>query len=153
MGGRRFIIVKEDKIGKEHRFCGEKVTTVLAIFKNSGGFENALRMVQQIDEVGGKGHSTGIYSFDEDHIHRLAMMAPVSRIIIRQPQIRGNGANFNDGMPFTASISCGTWGGNTASKNITTKHFINATWVSRIIPEDRPSEQEMFGKFLNSDAL
>jgi sulfoacetaldehyde dehydrogenase len=150
---RKFIIVKEDKIGKEYPFCSEKVTTVLAIFKYSGGFENALKMVEQILEVGGKGHSTGIYSFDEAHIHQLAMMAPVSRMMIRQPQIRGNGGNFNNGMPFTASISCGTWGGSTASENITTKHFMNTTWVSRVIPEDRPTEAEMFGEFLNTETF
>ena len=41
------------------------------------------RMVSEIFEVGGKGHSVGIASFDDDHIHRLASMAPVSRIMVR----------------------------------------------------------------------
>ena len=39
--GKSFIIVKEDKIGKAHRFSGEKLSPVLAIFKYSG-FDNAL---------------------------------------------------------------------------------------------------------------
>jgi sulfoacetaldehyde dehydrogenase len=47
-------------------------------------------MVSDIFEVGGKGHSVGIASFDDDHIHRLASMAPVSRIMVRQPNVRGN---------------------------------------------------------------
>ena len=75
--GKQFIIVPEDKIGREHSFSGEKLSPVLAVFKYSG-FENALKMVAQILEVGGKGHSCGIYSFDKEHIHRLALMAPVS---------------------------------------------------------------------------
>lgn len=150
---RKFIIVKQEQIGKEHHFCSEKVAPVLAIFKYSGAFENALKIDGQLLDIAGKGHSTGIYSFDENHIHQLAMFAPVSRIMIRQPQIRGNGGNFNNGMPFTASISCGTWGGSVASENITTKHFMNTTWVSRVIPEDRPTEQELFGEFLNGETL
>ena len=38
--GKSFIIVKEDQIGKAHRFSGEKLSPVLAIFKYSG-FDNA----------------------------------------------------------------------------------------------------------------
>jgi sulfoacetaldehyde dehydrogenase len=148
--GKTFIIVKEDQIGKTHRFSGEKLSPVLAIFKYSG-FDNALGMVSQILEVGGKGHSVGIASFDDGHIHRLASMAPVSRIMVRQPNVRGNAGSFTNGMPQTASLGCGTWGGNITSENISVKHYMNTTWVSRPIPEDRPSEQELVGEFYNSE--
>src|SRR5579871_5493287 len=83
--GKKFMIVKEEHIGKDSLFSSEKLCPVLAIFKYSG-FENALEMVRQIYEVGGKGHSCGIYSFNDDHIHRLALTAPVSRMMVRQPQ-------------------------------------------------------------------
>lgn len=146
---KKFIIVKEDRIGRDHAFSGEKLSPVLAIFKYKG-FDNALKMVEKIFEVGGKGHSCGIYSFDEDHINRLALMAPVSRIMVRQPQVRGNAGSFTNGMPMTASLGCGTWGGNIISENIGVKHFMNTTWVSRPIPEDKPTEEEVFGRFYNS---
>jgi sulfoacetaldehyde dehydrogenase len=147
---KNFIIVKEDKIGKEYVFSGEKLSPVLSIFKYSG-FDNALKMVQKIFEVGGKGHSCGIYSFNDEHIHKLALMAPVSRIMVRQPQVRGNAGSFTNGMPMTASLGCGTWGGNITSENIGVKHFMNTTWVSRPIAEDKPAEQEIFGKFYDSE--
>ncbi len=148
--GKTFIIVKEDKIGKDHVFSGEKLSPVLAIFRYRG-FETALNMVEQIFEVGGKGHSCGIYTFNADHIHQLALMAPVSRIMVRQPQVRGNAGSFTNGMPMTASLGCGTWGGNITSENIGVKHFMNVTWVSQPIPEDKPTEQEIFGDFFNSE--
>jgi len=150
--GKTFIIVKEDKIGKAHKFSGEKLSPVLAIFKYSG-FDNLLKMVSDIFEVGGKGHSVGIASFDDDHIHRLASMAPVSRIMVRQPNVRGNAGSFTNGMPQTASLGCGTWGGNITSENISVKHYMNTTWVSRPIPEDKPSEQEILGEFYNSETF
>ncbi|HTZ72967.1 MAG TPA: aldehyde dehydrogenase family protein [Candidatus Aquilonibacter sp.] len=149
---RKFIIVKEDKIGKEHRFSGEKLSPVLSIFKYRG-FDNALKMVEMIFEVGGKGHSCGIYSFNDAHIDALALMAPVSRIMVRQPQVRGNAGSFTNGMPMTPSLGCGTWGGNITSENIGVKHFMNTTWVSKPIPEDRPTEQEIFGRFYNSQTF
>ena len=101
----------------------------------------------------GKGHSCGIYSFDEDHIRRLALAAPVSRITVRQPQVAANAGSFTNGMPMTASLGCGTWGGNITSENIGVKHFMNVTWVSVPIPEDKPTEQEIFGKFYNSKII
>lgn len=149
---KQFIIVKEENIGKKYPFSGEKLSPVLAIFKYSG-FENAMKMVGQIFEVGGKGHSCGIFSFDDGRIHQLAMMAPVGRIMVRQPQVRGNAGSFDNGMPQTSSLGCGTWGGNITSENIGVKHFMNVTWVSRTIPEDRPSEQEIFGEFYKSETF
>jgi len=148
-GGKTFLIVKQSQIGKAHRFSSEKLSPVLAIFRYSG-FEQALEMVRAIYEVGGKGHSCGIYSFDDDHIHRLALTAPVSRIMVRQPQSKANAGAFNNGMPMTSSMGCGIWGGNITNENVGLKHYMQVTWVSRPIPEDKPSEEELFGEFYNS---
>ena len=146
---RKFIIVKQDKIGKDHLFSSEKLSVVLAIYKYSG-FDTALEMVQQIYDVGGKGHSCGIYSFNDEHIHQLALTAPVSRMMVRQPQSKANAGAFNNGMPMTSSLGCGTWGGNVTSENISLKHYMNTTWVSRPVAEDRPSDEEIFGEFYNT---
>ena len=147
---RKFIAVTgggKQNIGKEHLFSSEKLTTLLALFKYEGEFENALDMMRAIFEVGGKGHSCGIYSFDDDHIHRLGMAAPVSRIMVRQPNNKGNSGSATNGMPPTSSMGCGTWGGNIVSENITLKHYMNTTWVARPIAEDMPSNEELFGEF------
>ncbi len=148
---KTFLIVEEDKIGKEHLFSSEKLGTMLAIFKYDGGFDQALEMVTALYEVGGKGHSCGIYSFDDDHINRLALTAPVSRIMVRQAQSIGNAGSFSNGMPMTGSLGCGVWGGGISSENIALKHYYQTTWVSRPIPEDRPSEQDLFGEFYGSN--
>jgi sulfoacetaldehyde dehydrogenase len=141
---RKFIIVHGDGIGKEHPFSSEKLTTLLAVYKYKG-FEQALEMMRAVYEVGGKGHSCGIYSFDDAHIHRLALAAPVSRIMVRQPQSKANAGAFNNGMPMTSSLGCGTWGGNVVSENVHLKHYMNTTWVSVPIKEDKPSDRELFG--------
>jgi len=149
---KTFLIVEERHIGKEHLFSTEKLGTVLAVFKYTG-FDQALDMVRQIFDTAGKGHSCGIYSFDDDHIERLALVAPVSRIMVRQVQSASNAGTFTNGMPMTSSMGCGIWGGNVTNENISLKHYMNVTWVSRPIPEDRPSEQELFGEFYNSETF
>jgi len=150
--GKSFIIVRENRIGKAHPFSSEKLSPVLAIFRYQG-FDEVLRMVADILEVGGKGHSVGIASFDDDHVERLALMAPVSRIMVRQPNVQGNAGSFTNGMPMTASLGCGTWGGNITSENISVKHYMNTTWVSRPIAEDRPAEEELLGEFYGTEIV
>ena len=147
---RKFIAVTGggiNEIGKEYLFSSEKLTTLLALFKYEGEFENALDMMRKIFNVGGKGHSCGIYSWNDEHIHRLGLAAPVSRIMVRQPNNKGNAGSATNGMPPTSSMGCGTWGGNIVSENICLKHYMNTTWVARPIPEDMPSLTELFGEF------
>jgi sulfoacetaldehyde dehydrogenase len=142
----KFLIVEQEEIGREHRFSGEKLTTVLAVSRYHG-FDEALEKVRKIYAVGGAGHSCGIYSFDDEHIDALARVAPVSRMMVRQPQSKANAGSFTNGMPMTSSLGCGIWGGNITNENISLKHYLNVTWVSRPIPVDRPSEEELFGEF------
>jgi sulfoacetaldehyde dehydrogenase len=149
---KTFLIVEEQHIGKQHRFSTEKLGTVLAVFKYDG-FDEALDKVRQIFETGGKGHSCGIYSYNDDHIHRLALVAPVSRMMVRQVQSASNAGTFTNGMPMTSSMGCGVWGGNITNENISLKHYMNVTWVSRPIAEDRPSEQELFGEFYGGETF
>ena len=146
---KTFLIVEEEHIGREHLFSTEKLGIVLAIFR-CHGFDDTLDKVRRIFETGGKGHSCGIYSFDDAHVHRLAEIAPVSRIMVRQVQSRSNAGTFTNGMPMTSSMGCGIWGGNITNENIALKHYMNVTWVSRPIPEDKPSEAELFGEFYNT---
>lgn len=150
--GKTFFMVEEEHIGKKHLFSTEKLGVVLGVFQYHG-FEDGLDKVRQIFETAGRGHSCGIYSYNDDHIHRLALMAPVSRIMVRQPQSRSNAGYFTNGMPMTSSMGCGIWGGNITNENVHLKHYMNVTWVSRPIPEDRPSDAELFGEFNNSEVF
>ena len=151
---RKFLIAKGTgsyTTSYEDVWCREKLTTLLAVHKYDGEFQNAIDIIKAIHEVGGKGHSVGIYSYNEDHINRLALEAQVGRIMVRQPQSRTNAGSFTNGMPMTSSIGCGTWGGNATSENVHLHHYMNVTWVSKEIPEDRPSDEELFGEFYDPD--
>lgn len=148
---RKFLMVEnQDQIGKEHKFSGEKLTTLMALY-HFDQFEDALDTVRAIYKVGGTGHSCGIYSHNDAHIDALARVAPVSRMMVRQAQSKANAGAWTNGMPMTSSLGCGIWGGNITNENVTMKHMMNYTWVSRPIPEDRPSEQELFGEFFGQE--
>lgn len=149
---RKFLFVRQQEIGPDHKFSSEKLCVVLAVYRYDD-FDQALKMVESIYEVGGKGHSCGIYSFNDNNIDRLAQIAPVSRIMVRQPQSKANAGAFDNGMPMTSSLGCGVWGGNVTNENINLRHYLNLTWVSRPIKEDRPAEKELFGEFYGTATL
>jgi sulfoacetaldehyde dehydrogenase len=149
---KKFLIIQEENIGKDYPFSTEKLGTFLSIFKYAG-FENALDMVTRIYSIQGRGHSCGIYSFNDEHIHQLALTAPVSRMMVRQPQSKANAGAFNNGMPMTSSMGCGVWAGNITGENISLKHYLNYTWVARTIPEDKPGDEELYGEFYNTETF
>lgn len=142
------ILVEERGRGKDYLFSGEKLSVVLTVYKY-GEFEEAIRIVNEIHAYQGAGHSCGIQSNDEEHIMELALKTKTTRVMVRQPQSVGNSGDWNNGMPFTGSLGCGTWGGNIVSENITLKHFLNNTWLSVPIQGVIPSDEELFGDVMN----
>ncbi|SNS83956.1 sulfoacetaldehyde dehydrogenase [Anaerovirgula multivorans] len=146
--GTSFIMVEETGIGTNYPFSGEKLSVVIALYKFNQ-FSEAVNKVNEITSYQGTGHSCGIHSFNEDHIMELALKTKVSRMNIRQGQAPANTGNWFNGMPFTTTLGCGSWGGNIASENITWKHLINTTWVSRPFDPVVPTDEELFGEIMN----
>ncbi|WP_432407850.1 aldehyde dehydrogenase family protein [Wukongibacter sp. M2B1] len=147
---RTFMMVEETGVGADHPFSGEKLSVVVALYKYEK-FEDAVNKVNEITRYQGMGHSCGIHSFNEDHIMELALKTKVSRMNINQGQALANTGNWFNGMPFTTSLGCGSWGGNTVSENITWKHLINTTWVSKHFEPVVPTDEELFGDVMLED--
>jgi len=125
--------------------CGgeEKVRRVVDEFD----FDAAIDKVRDILEFQGIGHSCGLHGTDPAQARRLAEELPVVRVLVNQAHTFGNGGSFENALPFTLSMGCGTWAGNSISENLNYRHFINVTHLVTVIPEDRPSEEALFGPY------
>ncbi len=145
---KSFLMVEETGIGAESPFSGEKMSVVVTIYK-AKDFNDAVDLVNEITGYQGTGHSCGIHTTMDERINEVGNRVNVSRIMVRQPQCYGNSGNWDNGMPFTMTLGCGTWGGNIASENVTWKHFINVTWASKPIEPIIPSDEELFGHVMN----
>lgn len=141
--GTKFLMVLGEKIGPEDMFSAEKLSPVVTLWKYTD-FSKAVQMVIDITSFNGFGHSCGIHSNNEDHIMELALKAKVSRMMVRQPQSVANSGDWANGMPFTMTLGCGTWGGNITTENVVWKHFLNVTWVSIPIPAVVPDPEVLF---------
>jgi sulfoacetaldehyde dehydrogenase len=139
------MVLGEAPVSTE-KFADEKLSPTMTLWKFSA-FNESLDYLKQILAVRGEGHCCSIHSVNEERIKELSEMAHVSRIMVRQPQCLANSGAFTNGMPFTMSLSCGTWGNNISNENITWKHMVNYTWVSSPIPENKPDENNIFKSY------
>jgi sulfoacetaldehyde dehydrogenase len=144
--GCKFVMVPEKGIGKDHPLSGEKLSLVLTVYR-AKNFADAKRIVRDILEYQGKGHSCGIHTRDLEHARELARDIDVVRVLVNQAHTFGNGGGFDNGLPFTLSMGCGTWQGNSISDNLNWRCFVNITHLVTTIPEDKPSEQALFGAY------
>ena len=140
---RTFLIVEENGAGPGHPFSGEKLSVVLAAYRYTRGIQRAVDLVNAITGYQGLGHTCGIHTARDDHVEALADGTRTARVLVNQNLNEGAGSPRN-GLPYTLSLSCGTWGGNITTENVNARHFVNLTWVSRPIPAHPISEEELF---------
>ena len=150
---RTWLIVEETGYGPEFPFSGEKLSVVVAAYKYDK-FDDAIELVNNIQAYSGAGHSCGIHSNDDDRILKFALATHTSRVAVRMTVGTSNAGNWNNGMPWTINLGCGTWGGNITSENITYKNYINTTWVAREIKDFKvPTDEEIFGDIMKDTEL
>jgi sulfoacetaldehyde dehydrogenase len=147
-GQPRMLVVEEDGFGDAHPYSGEKLSPVLALYRVAD-FAQAADTVRQLYAYQGAGHSVGLHTTLPERALVLGQQLPVARVILNQAHCIATGGSFDNGLPFSLSMGCGTWGGNNFSDNMNYRHYLNITRVSRPIPERVPSEREIFGSFFD----
>ncbi|WP_413742718.1 acylating sulfoacetaldehyde dehydrogenase [Sodalis sp. RH15] len=143
----RFFIVEEEGVGERFPFSGEKLSPVLTAYR-ADDFHQACDRVRALYAWQGAGHSVGLHGTDPAEALTAGLTLPVSRVIVNQAHSFAAGGNFDNGLPFTLTLGCGTWGKNHFSDNLNYRHFYNKVRISRPIEEDIPSLDMLFGDYL-----
>ena len=141
--GTEYIAVPTSGIGPDHPLSGEKLSRVLALYR-AADFDTAVEVTRAVQLYQGAGHSVGLHSADTDRPMVLANAIPTSRVIVNQAHTFATGGSFNNGMPFSLSMGCGTWGGNSVNDNVNYRHFMQSTKIVREIPAVEPSVEDIF---------
>lgn len=145
----KVLMAEEDPhngFGPGYPFAGEKLSPVLTLYR-AADFADAARIVDRLYAWQGAGHSVGLHSSVTERALLLGQTLPVSRVIVDQAHCIATGGSFDNGLPFSLSMGCGTWGGNSFSENMNYRHYLNTTRVSRPIAEHMPNESDIFGAF------
>jgi sulfoacetaldehyde dehydrogenase len=147
----RFFMVVETSFGPSAPFSGEKLSPVLTVWKATD-FNDAKQIVQGIYSFQGAGHSVGLHTASsgnmmDERASQLAQELPVSRVIVNQAHAIATGGSFDNGLPFSLSMGCGTWGRNNFSENMSYKHYLNISRVVRVIPEEVPTVDDLLQEY------
>ena len=142
----RVLMVQETGVGKEFPFSGEKLCPVLTVYRVAD-FDSACEQINAIYDFQGKGHSISLHSTNDERAYQMGLSMPACRIIVNQAHCFATGGSFDNGMPFSLSMGCGSWGGNSISDNLNYKHYLNTVKIVRPIALKEPSTEEIFGEY------
>ncbi len=151
----KFLVVAERGVGPAHPFSGEKLSPVLALYR-AEDFEAAATLADRLLRYQGAGHSIGLHTGAPQRALQLGLTLPVCRVIVNQAHCFATGGSFDNALPFSLSMGCGTWGGNSISDNLNYRHFLNITRVVHPLASDRvrvPADDEFFAEYRRKHGL
>jgi sulfoacetaldehyde dehydrogenase len=140
------LLVEEQGFGRDYPFSGEKLSPVLTVYR-ARDFDDACTLTWRQYAYMGAGHSVSLHTSEEGQAELLGQLLPVSRVIVNQAHCFATGGNFDNGLPFSLSMGCGTWGGNNFSDNMNYRHYMNVTRIARRIAENQPDEKDVLGSY------
>jgi len=142
----KVLLVQESQTGTAYPFSGEKLCPVLTLYR-AEDFDGALAQVADIYAYQGAGHSVGIHTADDARAMQIAMELPTCRVIVNQAHCFATGGSFDNALPFSLSMGCGSWGGNSISENMNYRHYLNTVRVVRSIPAQEVSPEDLLGDY------
>jgi sulfoacetaldehyde dehydrogenase len=138
-----------ESLNLDDPLLGEKLSPVCSLVSYTR-FDEAIAAVQGILARSGSGHSCGIHTRSEERVAQFAQAVHSARVLVNQPVAVGNSGSFENGLPFTPTVACGSWGGCGQSENITWRNYLNYTTVARRISPAVPDEDVIFGSLAQS---
>ena len=145
----KFLIAPTDKAAKPDKISGEKMALFLALYSASD-FESAVDLAISIQDGQGAGHSIGLHSQLDSRAHKMAQKVPTCRVIVNQAHCFATGGSFDNGLPFSLSMGCGSWGGNSIDENFNWQHLVNKTVIARPITPQEPTIDEIFSAYFEA---
>ena len=142
----KFLVAPVTGIGPDHPVSGEKMALFLALYR-AADFGDAKTKARAIHDYQGRGHSLGLHSQNDKRANELAMEMQACRIIVNQAHCFATGGSFDNGLPFSLSMGCGSWGGNSIDDNLNWTHFVNRVRIARQIKPIEPTVEEIFADY------
>jgi len=142
----KFLVIEGDGIGPQFPESGEKLSLVATLYR-AKGFDDAQAIATKILLHQGAGHSVGIHTNIDERAMKLGQEMPTCRVIVNQAHCFATGGSFDNGMPFSLSMGCGSWGGNSIDENFNHQHLMNITKIVRPIAANEPSLDTIFSEY------
>jgi acetaldehyde dehydrogenase/alcohol dehydrogenase len=130
----KILVGEGSRVKADDEFAHEKLSPVLGMFRASS-FEDAVDQAVTMVEIGGIGHTSGLYTnqdTNEDRIRYFGDKLKTARLLINIPTTHGGiGDLYNFNVAPSLTLGCGSWGGNSISENVGPKHLINRKTIAK----------------------
>lgn len=125
----KLLLVELDSYGPNEPLAREVMFPVVRVSAYDT-FKEGVDMAMINLKNEGAGHSSSLYSKNQENIVYAASRLPVARLMIEQRNDMVSGSTDTNGLAPTLSIGCGTWGNNAISENLEYRHLLNVTKIS-----------------------
>lgn len=131
----KVLLFKLDGTAGPDEILSREILTTVVRFQTYEDFNEVVELARRTVLMEGAGHSSIIFSSNENHIETASVRLPVGRLLVNQSGNGSPGGPYNNGLVPTISLGCGSWGGNSTSDNLTNTHLYNVTRTSRVIKD------------------
>lgn len=129
----KVLIAETDGVGPDYPFSREKLSPVLALYK-ARDFEDAVANAKKLLEYGGLGHTSVLYtnSQNADRVSLFGHTMMSARTLVNMPASQGAiGDIYNFALDPSLTLGCGSWGGNSVSRNVTPEELLNTKTIAK----------------------
>ncbi len=131
----RLLAAEPDGVGPDHPLSFEILAPVLAYYRVPG-YDRALEVCRAVTQLGGIGHTVGVYCNDERVLADFAGM-DAARILVNTPTTEGAIGGIYNYPPPSLTLACGPGAGNMTTDNITISHLLSIHRVARMRRNER----------------
>ena len=125
----KVLVAEYDGVGRDYPLSAEKLSPVFTLYKAKDQ-EEAFKICTDLLNYGGRGHTAGIHSKDDDVIKDFALAMSACRILVNTPSALGGiGGVFNNMTP-SLTLGTGSYGANSMSHNISIDDLMNIKTVA-----------------------
>jgi acetaldehyde dehydrogenase / alcohol dehydrogenase len=118
-----------DELGA-HPLVREKLMPVLGLVR-SPDLDHGIAAAVVVTEHGGLGHTSAVYTRDEEVVTAFSREVRTGRILVNAPTAVGALGGVYNSLTPTFSLGCGTWGGSLTTDNVNYRQLLNLKTVSR----------------------
>lgn len=125
----KILIAELDGVGKDYPLSAEKLSPVFSLYRAKSQ-KDAFRICSELLDYGGRGHTAGIHTSDQELVKKFALAMSACRIIVNSPTALGGIGDLYNNMKPSLTLGTGSYGANSLSHNISAKDLLNIKVVA-----------------------
>lgn len=125
----KVIVAEYNGVGRKFPLSAEKLSPVFTLYR-AKNHDDAFKICSELLDYGGRGHTAGIHSSDQNIIDEFAMKMDACRILVNSPAALGGIGDLYNNMLPSLTLGTGSYGANTFSHNIGAKDLLNIKTVA-----------------------